>query len=341
MAFRLAFGKRFALACLAFAAVTGGHGQTITLRNTTSNTCQYTSLSLAADRSIEVQCATSEQSSPGSISFSSPGGSSVSDTASGVAVTVTRFGNSGTASTATVAYACSATGSYVPQYSNGSSGSLSVTGNGTQSFTITPTPLPAGVSSSTISCVLSNAQVASLVSPTSFSLIVTASGGGGGGGGGSNCTGAATAQFYDLVGQAGSRAKVVDLRNGQTASVRFSAKRVSEFGSRFGINLGITMPIPGYAYPADGWEVAISECQGVFNSPPPGNTLRPSNCGYFETSSSGNIKTRAADPFYFWTCRLDPDKNYFLNIRWLNPVTNAATCPAGACSAYVDLSYQD
>ncbi len=340
MAYRFTFGKWFALACLVFAAVSGAHGQTITLRNATANTCQYTSLSLAADRSIEVQCVTNSPSDPGSISFSSSGGATVADTASGVAVTVTRFGNSGTATTATVSFSCSATGGYVPQYSGGSSGTVSITGNGTQSFTITPTALPTGVTSSTISCALSNAQGANLASPTSFSLVVTASGGGGGGGGGANCTGAATAQFYDLVGQAGSRAKIIDLRNGQTASVRFPAKRVSEFGSRFGINIGLTMPVPGYAYPSDGWEMAVSECQGAFNAPPAGNT-RPANCGYFDTSSSGNIKTRAADPFYFWTCRLDPDKNYFLNIRWLNPATNAATCPTGACSAYVDLSYQD
>lgn len=334
-------GKWLSFACFAFALVTAAHGQTITLRNATANTCQYTSLSLAADRSIEVQCASSEPNSPGSISFSSSGGSTVTDTASGVSVTVTRFGNSGTPTPASVSYACSATGGYVPRYSSGAAGSVTITGNGTQSFTITPTALPTGVTSSTISCVLSNAQGAALASPTSFSLVVTASGGGGGGGGGSGCTGAATDQFYDFVDQGGTRAKVIDLRNGQTASVRFPAKRVSEFGSRFGINFSITMPIPGYAYPVDGWQVAISECQGAFNSPPAGNTLRPSSCGYFSKSSSGVVTTRAADPFSSWSCRLDPNKNYFLNIRWLNPTTTAPTCPTGACSVYIDLSYQE
>lgn len=340
MAYRITNGKRFLLACLALGVVVGAHGQVITLRNTTANTCQYTSMSLAADRSIEVQCTTSDPSSPGSIGFSSSGGSSVTDTAPGVAVTVTRFGNSGTATTATVSYACSATGGYAPQYSSGSAtGSVSITGNGTQSFTITPTVLPTGVTSSTISCVLSNAQVATLASPTSFSLVVTASGGGGGGGGGSNCTGAATSQFIDLVGQSGNRAQITNLRNGEIASIRFPAKRVSSFGSLLGTLISFTMPVPGYPHPIDGWQMAISECQGEFNSPPAGNT-RPSSCGYFDTSTYGNLKTRAADPFYAWTCRLDPDKNYFLNIRWLDPSTGKSTCPAGACSAFADFSYQ-
>jgi len=300
--------------------------------------CTYDSLTVNKDGTIEVQCASSSPDSPGVIRFTSSG-PTVLDNVGPVTVTVQRSGTTTTSpTTATASLSCQPSSGYLPQFSIALPKTLSFPTEGSQeTFTITPAALPANSAPATVTCTLTGATVAQLGTPSVFTLTVNTSSSGGGGE--SNCVTSPVAQTYSPLNENTRRASIRNLGPGQVAAVRFPARLQTDQGPKSGLDLILTMPIPGLQAPT-GWEMAVSECAGDFVNIPPGNNVAQGACGYSDVNLEGVLTMRSAEPFSFFACRLDPAKSYFLNVRWRKPWGESG-CPGGSCSAYLDLSYSN
>lgn len=298
--------------------------QSITLLGTNSSSCTYTTLTLRQDRSIEVQCDTGAAPSPGTVAFTASSGSAASGGAA-VDVTVRRSGNNGGDVSTSVSFSCvSAPQTYIPQVSPVNS--LTFTTNESKAVRITPTALPTGVTSATVTCTLVSASNGvTIVSPSAYVLTVTSGGGSSGA-----CPTPPSGVANYSVSSTSTRAAVVGLQNEGTAAVSFPASA----GTSKGGVLSLTTPVVGYAATSQ-FEVAFSECPGSFVVPANNATT---DCAKFVRLGSISMIFDTAGGL--GACRLSPDRQYYLNLRWRSS-TGASTCLNSAgCSAYVDLVYR-
>lgn len=295
-------------------------------------TCSLSDVSgagLGAARVFTLTVVNGSSGTPGAVAFASVS-ANTSDNGSDIPVAVVRSGSTGAAPTVTANYSCTATNGYVPTYPSGSSsGSLTFSANETKSFVIRASALPTAVASAKVTCTITSVSAgASIGSNGSYELTVTASGGG------SSCP-LNPNQLYDVTPRSDFyRATIEGLRADQVAAVKF---RPTDQTTLKNLSLNVA-PTVGQYEPL-GMQVVISECPADFQNIPPGNELRPANCGLFGESSQLSFNARSEAPYAFFQCRLDPSKLYYLNVRWKNPDTGESRCAQATCGANVNFSY--
>ena len=258
--------------------------------------------------------------SPGTLSFS-PTLASVTEGAAAVNISVLRTGSGAQAATVSVAYTCAALpAGYAPPITPAASGTLTWTGSDATAkvISINPTTVPDTVAG-TVTCTLGATTGGAVADTTQFVLTVNKAGGGG------TCTTVAD-QNQSLV--AGTVTRVTAAASGtKTSAVQIATVRNGATLSY----IGLTYPAPGNNTPT-GMQYNLSACPGDFV------TTMGTGCGpYYTTRGSGTLKvTTAAGNNY---CRLEPGKNYYMNVRFVNPANGASTCASGTCGAYVAVNY--
>jgi len=137
------------------------------------------------------------------------------------------------------------------------------------------------------------------------------------------------------VGQTDLQAQPA-LANMQTAAVRFAAVRGPN-NSTSG-SIGLLRVVAGMVVPT-GVQYQLSECPGDFTA----NTLTPTvRCGGYFVVSSATVKTNATSSISL-ACQLDPTKTYYLNLRYVDPVSGLSTCDNGSgrnCTINVNFYWQ-
>lgn len=119
---------------------------------------------------------------------------------------------------------------------------------------------------------------------------------------------------------------IVQLKDGQTASIEFSSSKFTDFGILYGTKFSSRGVLGSTT--SNGLEFVISRCKGEFDVVPPGNESRPENCRIkgsilqLETNSDSNPTINQ--------CRLEPGEKYYLNIRMydFSGVNNGKGCNA-------------
>jgi len=321
-----------ALSCLVFQVTSvlfsflpsAGFAQTITLQNTTSNSCQYTSVSLSSSTgSIVVQCATSPGgvNAPGTIGFSQAASTGTAGTAATIAVQ--RASASGSIASASVTFTCSGLSAAVLP----GSGTLTFPANGVEYITVTPSQLPTGQSLATITCALAGNTAGTSLGQSTHTLTVSAAPAPPSPG---TCSGGSATFVYDQVSAEPNRTgyrKTISMEVGQTAAIKFPGSRsvfgTMQYGASFASSALATAPAPEDA------QMVVSECPGNFTDIPTGNVAGV--CAMSLWSGHGEINTLSAGTPKSWECRLDPAKSYYLNLRWLKG--------SGLRSTYIDYSF--
>lgn len=321
-----------AVGILVLASISLGNAQTITLRNSSSNACQYTSLALTAGGNIVVECVDGQGggTQPGTVGFASPA-SSVSANGSAATIAVNRVGS--TAGTvASVPYNClSDVAGYNPSISPAASGSLSFTGDESRSITVTPGALPSGTSRAIVTCTLGTPSGgAALGTFTSHALSVTQASSG------TNCSDGPVAATLDLASDDSRSKDDIVFANGETGAVSFKATRFSFSRLRYLIYWSVTQNIP-----LNGWQASISLCRGAgYDAVPPGNEANPNNCRITDVFNEGGIDISTQAPFKPYECVLEPGRIYYMNLRWINPSNGGPGCPTGTCGMRNGLQYR-
>lgn len=155
------------------------------------------------------------------------------------------------------------------------------------------------------------------------------------------CTNGPVNQSYDLSSWTSFRAVISKMTSDQVASIKIKTglpRGDGGFQDSIAYNVA---PAVGEFEPL-GMEVVLSECPGDFVNIPPGNEARPENCKLYGDSSQLTFRARSAPPYSFNHCRLERGKEYYINVRYKNPVTGQNYCSRdsdGGCGNNVNLGY--
>lgn len=332
MHLRSSFFTAVAACALATVSISAGNAQTITLVNSSTNSCQYTSLSLAAGGTIVVECAGGGGggTQPGTIAFASPA-SSATENGAAASIAVNRSGSSA-GTVASVNFSCSSSlAGYAPAISPATSGTLSFTGDGSRFITVTPGTLPGSASSATVTCTLgSPSGGAGLGAFTAHALTVSKVSSG------VNCSPGQVDATLDLSSEDFLTKGDIVFTNAQTGAVSFKATRYTATKLRYLIYWSVTQNPP-----RDGWQASISLCAGAgYDAVPPGNEANPNNCRISDVFSEGGVDNSTQAPFQPFECVLEPGRVYYMNLRWVNPSNGGPGCPTGACGMRNALNYR-